>query len=205
MRLEEDLLALESPNVKSYIKELDLIQSKEKRRKLENILRTSAYKNISGETSSTGKYHPSFSQGEFGLSRHTKAVVKLVMVICDAFPELDQDTLVIAAIAHDAFKYKSDNDQYTSKYHALDAAEILQQNGLHEEARLVSKHMGRWDVARDKSGRTKNPEKFDEKMLHLADYIASKKFIHINFDKNNDILEEQLVKEFIRIYENRNK
>jgi hypothetical protein len=173
-RIYEETLALESPNVRSYFKELDLIQDRSKRTKLMNLLRTSSYKNVAGAASSTGKYHPAFSNGDFGLTRHTKAVVKFVLVICDAFPDLDQDTMVIAAIAHDAFKYASDNDKYTSKDHAAEAANKLEEIGFIEEARLVRSHMGRWDSERSKGVKPK-PEKFDERMLHLADYIASKK------------------------------
>jgi len=189
-RIYEEALMLESPNVKIYMKELDLIQSKEKRAKLENVLRTAAYKNIAGQASSTGKYHPEYSQGDFGLSRHTKAVVKFVMTICDAFPQLNQDSLVIAAIAHDAYKYATDESEYTSKHHAKDIADKLDEVGLSEEARLCASHMGRWDAARDKSGNTPTPQEFDEQMLHLADYLASRKYIHLKFDRDNNLLEK---------------
>jgi hypothetical protein len=186
-----ELLALESPTVKTYFKELNLIQNTTKREKLMNLLRRTAYKNISGAASSTGKYHPKFANGEFGLSRHTKAVVKFVTVICDAFPELNQDTMVIAAIAHDAFKYASDEEEYTAHDHAAVAANELEKAGFTDEARLVKSHMGRWPSDRS-HGKVPKPEQFDEKMLHLADYIASKKFIDIKFNSENDLLEESL-------------
>jgi putative nucleotidyltransferase with HDIG domain len=184
----KEVLALESPNVVSYFKELDLIKNKTKKEKLMSILRTSAYKNISGATSSTGKYHPKFANTSFGLSKHTKAVVKFMLTICDAFEELDRDTMIIAAIAHDAFKYLNDDSDYTSKHHAKEAADKLRSVGLNDEARLVASHMGRWSASKDEPP----PQKFDEKMLHLADFIASKKFISINFDENNNLLEESM-------------
>jgi 23S rRNA maturation-related 3'-5' exoribonuclease YhaM len=185
-------LALESPNVNMFEKELAIIKNETKKAKLRNVLRRACYKNIAGAASSTGKYHPKFAQGDWGLSRHTKAVVKFVDTICDAFPELDQDTLVAAAIAHDAFKYASDNDKYTSRDHAGDAARELEKEGLKDEARLVRSHMGRFDHERNNA--IPAPNEFDEKMLHLADYLASKKFLSIRFDSQNNLLSESLFK-----------
>jgi 23S rRNA maturation-related 3'-5' exoribonuclease YhaM len=189
-QIYREALALESPNVKAYDKELSFIKDTTKKSKLMGLLRQSAYKNVAGAASSTGKYHPKFANGDFGLSRHTKAVVAFVRVICDAFPELNEDTLVTAAIAHDMIKYTTDEDKYTAKNHADDSANKLDSVGLKDEARLVRSHMGRWDAERDKTGAIKKPEQFDEKMLHLADYIASKKFITIDFDDDNNIIED---------------
>ena len=193
MKLTE-LEMLESPIVKAYEKELSLIKSPSKRSKLQDLLRTAAYKNIQGQASSTGKYHPKFANTDFGLSKHTKAVVRFVRVICAAFPELDEDTMIIAAIAHDMFKYATDDDKYTSKYHAKDAGMALHQAGLKDEARLVYAHMGNFDKDAAK------PEEFDEKCLHLADFLASQKFIDIKFVSDHNLLEEKLMLTFDEIH-----
>ena len=179
-------LELESPNVKAFEKELNLIKDVNKREKLAKALRVSAYKNISGQASSTGKYHPKFANSEFGLTKHTKAVVRFIRVICTVFPELDADTMIAAAIAHDAFKYTTDEDKHTNSQHARDAFWHLVDVGLRDEARLTRVHMGNF-VKNEPA-----PEAFDEKMLHLADYLASQKFIDIKFDKNHDLLEEKI-------------
>ena len=181
--LNEELL--ESPNVKIYNNELNLIKSQEKRDKLKQLLAQSAYKNIDGPTSSTGKYHPAWANVTKGLSRHTKVVVRLVRVICNAFEELNSDVMIAAAIAHDALKYKSDNDKYTSKEHAKDAATKLREFGLMEEAELVQEHMGKFEGNK--------MDNFAKKMLHLADYIASQQFIDIKFDSNNNLIENNLL------------
>jgi len=193
MKKIKEILALESPIVNAYKKQLDLIKSAEKRRKLENLLRTAAHKNISGQASSTGKYHPKFANSEFGLSKHTKAVVRIVQVICTVFEELDPDVMIIAAIAHDMFKYGSEDAEHTSWAHAKDAGMALHQVGLKDEARLVYCHMGNFDK------KAAAPKELDEKLLHLADYIASQKFININFDKDHNLLEEDM-KSFMQIF-----
>jgi len=182
--LYEEQLMLESPINVRFKAQLNLIKDNSKRTKLENLLRTSAYKNIQGSASSTGKYHPKFANKEFGLSKHTKAVVRFVQVICNAFPELDQDTMIIAALAHDIFKYSSDDSQHTSKYHAKDAGMELHRIGLKDEARLVYAHMGNFDKG------APAPEEFDEKCLHLADYLASQKWIDVDWDEDENIIEE---------------
>ena len=179
-KLFETVLALESPNNVTYSQQLALIKNPDKKRIVANMLRQADSRNTEEAASSTGKYHPIFAQGKKGLSRHTKAVVSFIADFCEAMPELDYDTMVIAALLHDIMKYKN-NEKFTSKTHAEDAAKWLEQNGLKEEARLVKSHMGKFDQ--------KNvPQKFDEKMLHLADYIASRTYISVDFDENDNII-----------------
>jgi hypothetical protein len=90
--------------------------------------------------------------------------------------------MVIAALMHDIVKYANDTDKYTSKTHALDAAAMLKSAGLNDEARLVASHMGRWDK------NAPHPQKEDEKMLHLADFLASRQWITIDFDDDENII-----------------
>jgi putative nucleotidyltransferase with HDIG domain len=185
-RIYQEALELESPINVRFKKQLDLISDQSKKTKVANLLRQVSYRNIQEPASSTGKYHPEYAHGEFGLSRHVKAVVAFISDICTAFEDLDRDTLIIAAIMHDILKYHND-DKYTSKTHAADAAKWLKENGLEDEGRLIASHMGKWDA---KKGIAPAPEKFDEKMLHLADYLASKKWITIDFDNDDNVVED---------------
>jgi putative nucleotidyltransferase with HDIG domain len=180
-KLFEEILALESPVNVKFKKQLELIGNSEKRSKVENILRTISTRNIKEPASSTGKYHPKFAHEEYGLSKHVKAVVAFASDICESFPELNKDSLIIAALMHDIIKYKGEN-AHTSKTHAKDAYELLKENGLEDEARLVYSHMGRWSKS------DPHPEKFDEKMFHLADYLASRTYISIDFDEDDNII-----------------
>ena len=175
---------LESPVNVRFKAQLELIKDKEKQSKVVDLLRRASTRNIKEPASSTGKYHPGYAMGEYGLSRHVKAVVAFVVDICNAFPNLDQDTLVIAALMHDIMKYQGE-DKYTTKDHAAMGAKLLREVGLEDEARLVASHMGRWDAER---GKAPAPTKEDEKMLHLADYLASRQWIDIDFDQDDNIV-----------------
>jgi hypothetical protein len=182
-KLFEEILALESPINKRFEQQLNLIQNPDKKRKVEQMLRQVSYRNIQEPASSTGKYHPDYAHGEFGLSRHVKAVISFICDICEAFEDLDRDTMIIAALMHDIVKYKGD-EKYTSKNHAEEAGKWLESVGLKDEARLVRAHMGKWDA---KKGKAPMPEKEDEKFLHLADYLSSQQWISVAFDENDNI------------------
>jgi putative nucleotidyltransferase with HDIG domain len=182
-----EALALESPVNVRFAQQLELIQDSAKRSKVADLLRRADVRNIKEPASSTNKYHPQWARGEYGLSRHVKAVVAFVVDFCDAFKELNQDDMVIAALVHDIMKYEGYN-KYTTKDHAAKGADLLDQAGLPDCARMVRSHMGRWDAER---GKAPFPEKFDEKMLHLADYLASRKYITVDFDKDDNIVKNK--------------
>lgn len=74
-------------------------------------------------TSSTGKYHPKWQNGEGGNGRHTKNVVKILQVFERAYPNLKWDEIYTAAILHDMSKYQASTDKYTDSNHPLIEAE----------------------------------------------------------------------------------
>ena len=141
--------------------------------------------------SSSGKYHPYFSQGEGGLVRHTKAVVRF----CDELLRMSsyaymkdeyKDFAIMACILHDVCKYgygpEMNKDDY--KNHGANAADFVNRvwkmyYGNSFEApflllNAIRSHMGQW-----------TPEKEDrpftqiDRLVHLSDYIASRSFIDI--------------------------
>jgi len=164
--------------------DLEKISDTTKREKIEKLLQGISTRNIKEPASSSGKYHPGYARNDYGLLRHVKAVVIITEDICRAFPQLDKDTMIIAAIMHDIVKYKGD-DAYTSKTHAKDGADLLRSVGLNDEARMVDSHMGIW------SKDSPAPKEFDEQMLHLADYIASRQWCNIAFDKSHNTISSQ--------------
>lgn len=139
--------------------------------------------------SSSGKYHPKFSQGEGGLVRHTKAVAmfaeELLRMSSYAYMKQEyKDYVVAACILHDTFKYGSgreiDKEEY--KHHGKTAA-IAFNNFWCETCssecspyllNAIASHMGQW-----------TPEKEDrpftniDRCVHMADYMASRNFIDI--------------------------
>lgn len=150
--------------------------------------------------SSTGKYHPEYSLGEGGLVRHQMAVVRFL----NFFFELEQynskltsremDLMRLAGLMHDGRKSGSQEEYEKSKYtkfdHPIQMADVIRsydgQYLSHEELEMIadaiSKHMGAWNT--DKKSATVLPkpnEKFS-RMLHVADFLASRKCLTMDFD-----------------------
>lgn len=146
--------------------------------------------------SSTGKYHPSYALGEGGLIRHTRAVFEVVEYLLhaegDALTAKQADRLRAAALLHDVLK-QQDGQQHTSFTHPLQAAELLrvQAREMPEEVRaqavgeaaavaaIVAAHHGRWNTNEkyNKGVRLPLPTAPEQKILHYADFLASRKDI----------------------------
>ena len=139
--------------------------------------------------SSTGKFHPVFSQGVGGLVRHTKAVVmfaeELLRMSSYAFMRDEYKDYVIAAcLVHDTRKYGngSEMDKTVYKDHAVNAAKAfeawcLDECGFQPSAFLLNairSHMGQWSTDKDD-----RPFTNIDRCVHMADYMASRSFIDI--------------------------
>lgn len=138
--------------------------------------------------SSSGKYHPQFSQGKGGLVRHTKAVVlfaeELLRMSSYSFMREDHKDFVIAAcILHDTIKYGfNDNiDKAEYKNHAKNAAYAFRMFCLEHDYQpseyllgAIRSHMGQWST--DKDDKPFTPI---DRCVHMADYMASRSFIDI--------------------------
>ena len=150
--------------------------------------------------SSTGKYHPAYSLGEGGLMRHQMAVVRFL----NFFFELEQynskltsremDLMRLSGLLHDGRKSGSQEDYMKSKYtkfdHPIQMADVVRsydgQYLNHEEieiiAEAISKHMGSWNTDRKSSMVLPKPNDKFSRMLHVADYLASRKCLTMDFD-----------------------
>ena len=153
--------------------------------------------------SSTGKYHPAYTLGTLGLMKHQIAVVRFI----NFFFELDQyknrydsrhrDLLRVAALVHDGRKSGSQEDYDKSKYtkfdHPLAMGKVIysykDKNFLPEDelkyiAFAVSSHMGQWNTDKKAKDITL-PLPKDEagELIHLADYLASRKCLNMSFDE----------------------
>ena len=137
--------------------------------------------------SSTGKFHPKFSQGVGGLVRHTKAVVMFVeeqMRLNTYSFMLDEykDYCYMAAIAHDTAKYcKKEYDKKEYSKHSRNAMELMAEawaDWFKEDipfllANAIKSHMGQWSEKEDR------PFTNVDRCVHMADYMASRNFIDI--------------------------
>lgn len=139
--------------------------------------------------SSSGKYHPAFTRGEGGLVRHTKAVAW----ICEELLRMNtyaymrdeyKDYARLACLLHDTRKYgrgdAEDKDCY-KEHGAIAAADVAMSwrdffgTPCPELLTLAIKaHMGQWTENRDD-----RPFTNIDRLVHLADYIASRPFFDI--------------------------
>lgn len=136
--------------------------------------------------SSSGKFHPQFTKGEGGLVKHTRAVVwvceELLKMSSYAYmkPEY-KDYARVACLLHDTCKYgglEENHDCY--KIHGELAADTVAHawfeffGGSHCPELLtmaIRSHMGQWTENRED-----RPFTNIDRLVHLADYIASRSF-----------------------------
>lgn len=148
--------------------------------------------------SSSGKYHPSYALGNGGLVRHTKAAVAIAHELFNLemfqkqFTEDEQDLILLSLILHDGKKQGDGNGKHTVFEHPLYAAYFIKQRN--EECSIlsdkqeqivcnaISSHMGQWNTARNSSVELPKPTDKIQKFVHMCDYLASRKFLEVNFN-----------------------
>lgn len=164
--------------------------------------------------SSSGKYHPQYSLGDHGLARHTIALCRIlnhmlsVDCVKNQFTSRERDLLRIAGLMHDSRKSGSQEDYEKSKYTKFDHPMLAADAIAHvwnnytgkemtiEEAKLIMdsirSHMGQWNTDKRNPGIVlPTPQTKYQIILHLADYLASRKDIEVLFDNLQEASEPQ--------------
>jgi len=175
--------------IKLFEREINLIVNEDLRMAVKSYMEeaTPDYFWTDG-ASSSGKYHPQFSQGIGGLVRHTKAVVmfaeELLRMSSYAYMEAEYKDYVIAAcILHDTAKYGiEDFDKAEYKNHARNAShaffdyctQVMDYMPHYLLLNAIKSHMGQWST--EKADR---PFTSVDRCVHMADYMASRSFIDI--------------------------
>ena len=179
--------------IKVFDKELSLIEDGNVKKLTKECIKLAEEWFFIEPASSSGKYHPDFAREAGGLILHTKAVVYfLTEILRSELYKIDsyhKDLLILSAIIHDIKKYgEKNNTGHTVKNHADLASKfvedvnntkkdgIIPKNDLEYVKKCVERHMG---VFGDSI-----PETDDEKLLHIADLIASRKEIDLKFSKD---------------------
>ena len=143
--------------------------------------------------STTGKYHPEYSLGEGGLIRHTKAAVLLAedLLRLEQYSHLPHDEIIAALILHDCCKKgpAGQESMYTVSEHPLHARDFVLENaqllGFSSEKTnmicdLIASHMGQWNTGYHSDVEIlPKPNSEAEKFVHLCDYLASRRFLHV--------------------------
>ena len=152
--------------------------------------------------SSTGKYHPSFSLGEGGLLRHTKAAVRIAYTLLmtktigDHYSKDEKDLIIVALILHDSIK-RGDNETYTRFDHPLLASKFVKDNkdklSLNNDeidliCSMIETHMGEWTKDYNGNEILETPKNKYQKFVNMCDFISAQKFLDIKFDSDNNII-----------------
>lgn len=149
--------------------------------------------------SSTGKYHPAFASGEGGLLRHSKVAAYILNEIVSTqtfgsdFTDDEKDLLRFAILVHDGFKHGVKEETYTKHEHPLICAICLRNSASELEltsdeieyvASAIESHMGEWNKSNYSEVELALPVSKAQKLVHLADFLSSKKILDVKFDGN---------------------
>lgn len=154
---------------------LKWIAGKDLREQVEFCLSEAPEYFFTAPASQSGRYHPEKMNGEGGLLRHTKACVSLGIHLVQVIDVVGREDKVIAAlILHDTCKFGVEDEMgdYCDNHGSL-AAQRCKALGLEDKEVLhsIERHMGQWGGI--------GAEESWEKVVHLADYLASRKEIGI--------------------------
>lgn len=179
---------------------LSTIENKDIREFAEVLIDTIPDYIFHAAASSSGKYHPKYALGDGGLVRHTCALVRIlnhiISIDCmNKFTSRERDLMRVAGIMHDSRKSGTQEDYEKNKYtkfdHPLQAATVIREfkgKYLTEEeieliATTIEAHMGQFNKDKKSDIVLPLPENKYQKMVHLADYLASRKDLEILFDE----------------------
>ena len=182
--------------------ELDYIKDDNLRKCLLNIIELLPDYFFHVAASSTGKYHPSYSLGEGGLLRHSKAAMKIGCELLndpsigDKYTEHEKDLMLMSLLVHDGLKLGIPEEKYTRFDHPILMANYILENknkiGLNDDdanfmADVIKTHMGPWTTDYNGNEVLEKPTTKYQNFVHMCDYLASRKFLLVPFDKDNNI------------------
>lgn len=152
--------------------------------------------------SSTGKYHPSFALGDKGLLRHTKVAVRIAKemfndeAITGAYSNNEKDLMIIGLIMHDGLKSGLVKSDFTNFDHPILISNYIKEhkdkltlkdNELLFLTSIIESHMGPWNTSNYSDVILPKPESKFQRFVHMCDYLASRKFLDVKFNSENDI------------------
>lgn len=180
-----------------FKEELGFIKNPEKREFAIQYLNDTPDYFFDISASSSGKYHPGYAARNHGLVLHTKAAMQFLQFMTELeqseFTEAEKDLLIIAVLVHDTAKRGITEGVHTLPEHPLLAAERIRsykektiymtEDELEYIASAVSSHMGQWNTDYKGNVILPKPVTPQQKIVHLADYLASRKRVEFIFEE----------------------
>lgn len=185
-------------NSETFIKELNYIKDDELRNFVSQVLDNlpDYFRHIGASTS--GKYHPTYTLGEGGLVRHTKAAVGIAKELIRAelpftniVDDIETDVVYSSLILHDGLKCGMWEDKTAFDHPVLmsnfikEMADKLNYNDkpfIRMICKCVETHMGKWNTNPDYNFTLPTPKTGLQQLVHLCDYLASRKNLEYKFD-----------------------
>ena len=180
--------------IKYFANEINYVKDNSKRKDLEYLINLLPDYFFTIPASSTGKYHPQFASTKHGLVKHTKVAVRLAYDLFETvnFSEEDQDLIIMALVLHDGLKKGLDESEYTKFEHPLLVSKLIMEHAKNLEMNiddvrkmcsLIESHMGKWNTSKYSKTELPVPKDVYQKFVHRCDYLASRNYINIKFDK----------------------
>jgi c-di-AMP phosphodiesterase-like protein len=111
------------------------------------------------------------------------------------FSAEDKDLILVAIMLHDGFKHGAVESRYTIAEHPVVCANALQNSNYKEYLTeeqfgkiysAIASHMGQWNTDfKTKKEIMPKPKTAMEKFVHQCDYLASRKYLEVNFEAIN--------------------
>lgn len=187
----------------NFIREINYIKNEKYKENIKVLIELLPDYFFEVPASSTGKYHPSFTLGDGGLVRHTKVAVRIAYELLNnesvghSFNDDEKDLIIMSLIMHDGLKSGLEKSQYTAFDHPLQVCKYIVDNQdkltLNEDeikliTNMISSHMGEWNTNNYSSVVLPKPSNKYQRFVHMCDFLASRKFINVNFE-NNEIID----------------
>ena len=184
-----------------FKKEINYVKDTSRRKDLKTLISLLPDYFFEIPASSTGKYHPSFALGDGGLVRHTKVAVRIAKELLDnntvgmKFTDKDKDLIIMALTLHDGLKSGVEHSKYTKFDHPLLISKMIMENkdklsldidDLRKMCSMIESHMGEWTYdSYQKKEVLPKPRTAEQRFVHMCDFLASRKFIDVKFNKND--------------------
>lgn len=142
--------------------------------------------------SSTGKYHPQYASEQSGLVKHTKTVFQIALDQLEDsvwhFEDLQKEIIKSAILLHDTRKLGIPKEKYTKSNHGVLVADAIMEEcdsgSIRSEiAVAIASHMGQWNTNRAGQKVAPVPETEVQFFVHLCDYLASRKYMEVDFER----------------------
>lgn len=181
--------------IKYFETEINYIKDDDKKEDIKYLINLLPDYFFSIPASSTGKYHPKFASTKNGLVKHTKAAVRIAYDLFETvnnFTDEDKDLIIMALIMHDGLKKGMKEEQYTRFDHPLLVSKLILEhaselkmeiNNVRRICSMIESHMGKWNTSKYSKVELPIPRDEYQRFVHRCDYIASRNYLNIKFDK----------------------